>query len=60
MSPRETSMSSASLIVTAIGGIAASSGPSIVSTASTRDFAPAGSTTTSSPALHTPPATSPA
>ncbi len=59
MSPRATSMSSVSRMVTAIGGIAVSSGPSIVSTDSTCVLTPAGRTTTSSPALQTPPAISP-
>src|SRR5579864_1250816 len=58
--PRETSTSSASRIVTDCGGTASSSGPSAVSTDSTRERRPDGSTRTSSPARQTPPATVPA
>src|SRR6266545_611721 len=58
--PRETSTSSASRIVTDCGGTASSIAPSDVSTDSTRERSPDGSTRTSSPARHTPPATLPA
>ena len=61
MSPRLTSRSSASRIVTDIGGErlvdGSPPGPSI---AAIVDVKPDGSTTTSSPGLNTPPATVPA
>ena len=60
MSPRGTSISSSSRIVTDIPGTAASIGPSAVSTDATRVRSPDGSTSTSSPARQTPPATWPA
>ena len=50
----------AGMIVTDCGGTAPWTGPSAVSTASTRDLNPLGSTTTSSPAAQIPPATEPA
>ena len=60
MSPRETSTSSASRIVTLIGGKASSSAWSRRSIDSIVEVMPLGSTTTSSPGLSTPPATWPA
>ena len=60
MSPRDMSTSSASLIVTAIGAKASSTGPSAVSMLATVELRPEGRTTTSSPGLNTPPATVPA
>ena len=60
MSPRLTSMSSASRSVTDIGENASSTGPPPVSIDAIVDVKPDGSTTTSSPGLSTPPATVPA
>ena len=60
MSPRAMSISSASRIVTDIGGNASSTGPSAVSIAVIRVVNPDGSTITSSPGLSTPEATCPA
>ena len=60
MSPRLTSRSSVSRIVTDIGGTASSTGPSAVSIDAIVDVNPDGSTTTSSPTLYVPLATWPA
>ena len=60
MSPRPTSSSSSSRTVATIGGETRSTGPPGVSIAATRERAPEGSTTTSSPVASTPPATRPA
>ena len=60
MSPRLMSMSSVSVIVTAIGGNASSTGPSAVSMVAIVDSRPLGSATTRSPGLSTPEATVPA
>ncbi len=60
MSPRETSTSSSSRIVTDSGGTASSTGPSIVSIAAILEVRPEGCTVTSSPTLKTPLVTWPA
>ena len=54
------SISSASVMVTAIGGNASSTGPSAVSIDAIVDSRPDGSATTRSPGLSTPDATVPA
>ena len=60
MSPRETSTSSSSRMVTDIGGYASSTGPSAVLIPAMRVVSPEGSTITSSPGLKVPEATCPA
>ena len=60
MSPREMSISSVSVIVTAIGGKASATGPSAVSIDAMVDSRPDGSATTRSPGLRPPDATVPA
>ncbi len=60
MSPRETAMSSASVMTTAMGGYASATSPSAVRMASMRDVVPVGMTSTSSPGRRTPLATVPA
>ena len=60
MSPRETSRSASSLIVTDIGAQASSRDPFEVSTEVIRASSPLGNTTTGSPARDTPAAICPA
>ena len=59
-SPRDTAMSSVSVITTAMGGNASATSPSAVTMESIREVVPDGSTSTSSPGRSTPLATVPA
>jgi hypothetical protein len=59
-SPRDTAMSSASVITTAMGGKASATSPSAVTMEAIRDVVPEGSTSSSSPGRSTPLATVPA